>query len=203
MLFSRLRNADPPPAPERRRSVRHATVMQIAKIRLEGGREELCMLRDVSPEGVKAEIYCAAAPGDHVVIELRTGHTIGGTIAWREEAVIGMRFDEPMPMSAMLAHCSFDDRLGRLRPPRLTVALDGILRLLGEDSVVRVANISQAGMQIGAPDQLPVGAPCAITLPGLAARPATIRWAREGAAGLMLAAPFDYAAFAAWRAALA
>jgi len=177
--------------------------MQVAKIRLSPGREELCLLRDVSPEGLKAEIYLDVAPGTRVEIELRTGHTIGGTVGWIEDSMIGVPFDESMPMAAMLAHCSFDDRLGRLRPPRLVVDMQGLLKVDHQEMAVRIGNISQAGMQIGTSEPLHAGAPCAIILPGLAPRPATIRWSRDGQAGLMLAAPFDYAEFAEWRAALA
>lgn len=176
--------------------------MQVAKIRLACGREELCLLRDVSPEGLKAEIYIAVARDAHIEIELRTGHCIGGKIAWIDGAMIGVAFDEPMPMSAMLAHCSFDDRLGKLRPPRLAVDMHGLLRVDFQERVVRIGNLSQAGMQITAVAPLDAGASCAIALPGLAPRAATVRWCRGDQAGLMLADPFDYAEFAAWRAVL-
>ena len=203
MFFSKSRAAVDEPVQERRRSVRHATVMQIAKIRLGSGREELCLLRDISPEGLKAQIYVPAEAGTHIEIELRTGHLLGGCIAWAEANLIGVSFDEPMPMAAMLAHCSFDDRMGRLRPPRLNVDMRGLLKLGIEERPVRIGNVSQAGVQIGAPEPLHAGAPCAIALPGLRARAATIRWCREGQAGLLLSDPFDYAEFSEWRAIVA
>lgn len=190
-------------APERRRSARHATVLEIAKFILADGREELCLLRDVSSDGLKAELYIAAAPAERIIFELRTGHRLGGTVIWVERTMIGVKFDEAVPMSSLLAHCSFDDRLGKLRPPRLVVNLNGLLRIDFAEKVVRIRNISQAGMQIDAPVPLDAGAPCAIALPGLSPRAATIRWCREGQAGLMLAAPFEYAEFAEWRGALA
>ncbi len=204
MFFSKAKQElDPPPVQERRRSIRHATVMQIAKIRLGGGREELCLLRDVSPEGVKAEVYVAVEVGMPIEIELRTGHVIGGRIAWAEDKMIGVAFDEPMPMSAMLAHCSFDDRLGKLRPPRLAVNLSAMMKLGHQEKAVRIGNISQAGLQIDAPEPLQAGLACTISLPGLAPRAATIRWCREGQAGLMLLDPFDYAELARWRSVVA
>jgi hypothetical protein len=201
VIFSRAKASARPPE-ERRRSIRHATVMQVAKIRFGYRREELCMLRDISPEGLKVEIYVDVEVGAHVEIELRTGHTIGGRVAWAERRIIGVAFDESMPMSAMLAHCSFDERLGTLRPPRLKVNMHGVLRFGGQEKVVHIGNISQAGLQITAPDPLPVG-PCSISLPGLAPRPASIRWWRERQAGLLLAEPFDFTQFAEWRAVIA
>lgn len=204
VFFSRQKaTAESAPVQERRRSIRHATVMQVAKIRLDAQREELCLLRDISPEGARAELYVAVDVDTHVEIELRTGHLIGGRIAWTEGKAIGVAFDEPMPMSAVLAHCSFDDRLGNLRPPRLRVNMRGILIADGTQRVVPIGNISQAGLQIGSAEPLPSASPCVIGVPGLATRPATIRWWRDGEAGVMLTEPLEFVEFAEWRAMVA
>lgn len=199
MFFSKTKAIVEEPAHERRRSIRHTTVMQIAKIRLGAGREELCVLRDVSPEGLKAELYVPAEAGTHIEIELRTGHVLGGQIAWADSGLIGVSFDEPMPMAAMMAHCSFDDRMGKLRPPRLNVDMHGLIKLSTEERAVRIGNISQAGVQITAVEPLHAGAHCAIALPGLPERRATIRWWRDSQAGLLLSEPLDYPEFAEWR----
>lgn len=203
MFFSKARATEEAPVHERRRSIRHTTVMQVAKIRLGLGREELCMLRDISPEGLKAEIYVPVEAGAHIEIEMRTGHVMGGKVAWAEPRAIGMAFDEPMPMAAMMAHCSFDDRMGNLRPPRLAVNMNGVLKFGIEERAVRIGNVSQAGVQIDIAQPLQPGAPCAIAFPGLPARPAAIRWWRDGQAGLLLSDPFDYPEFAEWRALVA
>jgi hypothetical protein len=202
VLFSKLRAPAAPPT-ERRRSIRHAAVLQVAKIRLADRREELCVLRDISPEGLRAEIYCPAAPGDLVEIELRTGHVIAGRVAWREEATIGVAFDEAMPMKAVLAHCSFDDRVATLRPPRLTVDFEAWLDVDGDERLVRVGNVSQAGLQISSARPIEAGTACRVALPGLPARNATVRWWRQREGGLQLDATIDYAEFAAWRGAQA
>lgn len=204
MFFSRQKVAEQDaPVQERRRSIRHATVMQVAKIRLDGAREELCMLRDVAPEGIKVEIYVPVAVGAHIEIEVRTGHTLGGRVAWSEGSLIGVSFDEPMPMSAMMAHCSFDDRLGKLRPPRLSVRMRGLLKIADQDRPIDIGNISQAGLQFAAAEPLPSGVACVIGLPGLPLRAATVRWWRDGQAGLMLAEPLEFPEFAEWRGVIA
>jgi hypothetical protein len=187
---------------ERRRSVRHPVVSQVAKIRLSSGREELCLLQDISAEGVQAEVYLPLRAGDHVDIELRTAHSAGGRIAWATDKAIGVAFDAPIPAAAMLAHCSFDHAPANLRPPRLKVDLRGLLRIEARTTTVDVSNISQAGLQIVAPAPLAAGTACTIALPHLPARAATICWWREGSAGLMLLDPIPYAAFAQWRAAM-
>jgi len=188
------------PVDERRRTVRHTVVNHVAKIRLESGREELCLLRDISAEGLKAEVYVPLAKGMHIHIELRTAHTVGARIAWVADNEIGVAFDAPIPAAAMRSHCTFETNGGNLRPPRLKVCLRGLLRIGAGAQMVSIGNISQAGMQIDAPKPLRPGTICSIALPGLAARAASVCWWREGHAGLMFAEPFDYPAFTRWRA---
>lgn len=185
---------------ERRRSVRHAAVNQIAKLRLPSGREELCRLQDISAEGMRAQVYIALAAGAEIHVELRTAHGIRGRVVWARDGEIGVAFDEPIPAAAMLAHCSFEETGGPVRPPRIKVDLRGLLRIGGATTMVDIGNLSQAGLQVAAPDQLESGAACTIALPRLPARAATVCWWRDGAAGLMLTDPFDYETFAAWRA---
>jgi len=185
---------------DRRRSVRHTVVDQVAKIRLSSGREELCLLQDISAEGLKAEVYIPLERGASIDIELRTAHTVSGKIVWVADKHIGVAFDAPIPAAAMLAHCSFEVNGGSLRPPRLKVDLRGLLRIGATARMVSIANISQAGMQIASPEPLRTNTPCSVALSGLPARAASVCWWRSGDAGLMLTEPFDYSTFAQWRA---
>lgn len=200
MILAKTNPAVEPSADERRSSVRHPALAQVAKIRLEAGREELCLLCDISAEGVRAQVYVPLAVGARIEVELRTAHSAKGCVVWSADNFIGVRFDAPIPAAAMLAHCSFE-ATGNLRPPRLKVNLRGLFRIGAAAKVVGIDNISQAGLQIEAPERLAIGTACTIALPGLSARAATICWWREGNAGLMLVEPFDYATFANWRAA--
>ena len=188
------------PLEDRRRSVRHADVNQVAKIMLSSGREELCLLRDISAEGLKAEVYIPLERGASLDIELRTAHTVRGKVVWVADKDIGVAFDAPIPAAAMLAHCSFEVNGGSLRPPRLKVNLRGLLRIGAAARMVSIGNISQAGMQIAVPEPLRTGTACSVALSGLPARAAAVCWWRDGDAGLMLTDPFDYPTFAQWRA---
>lgn len=200
MFISQTSHAAENAGEERRRSVRHPVVNQVAKIRLESGREELCLLRDISAEGLKAEVYIALERGARIDIELRTAHTVSGRVVWVADKQVGVAFDAPIPAAAMLAHCSFEVSGGRVRPPRLKVNLRGLLRIGAVAEMVNIGNISQAGMQVAAPEPLAINTVCSIALPGLPARAASVCWWRDGDAGLMLTEPFDYPTFARWRA---
>lgn len=201
MFLSKPSQASEAAIEDRRRSVRHPTVHQVAKLRLASGREELCLLRDISAEGLKAEVYIPLEPGASIDIELRTAHNVRGRIVWSADNQIGVAFDVAIPAAAMLAHCSFEASGAGLRPPRLKVNLRGLLRVGADARMVSIGNISQAGLQIAAAEPIATGVQCSIVLPWLPARAASVCWWREGHAGLLLAEPLDYADFARWRSA--
>ena len=200
MFISKPSQAAEASVENRRRSVRHPAVNQIAKIRLTSGREELCLLRDISADGLKAEVYIPLDARAQIEIELRTAHSVRGRIAWAAGNEIGVAFDAPIPAAAILAHSSFEAIGTALRPPRLKVNLRGLLRIGTDARMVSIGNISQAGLQIEAAKPLRAGTQCSIALPGLAACAAAVCWWREGHAGLMLIEPIDYSDFARWRA---
>jgi hypothetical protein len=199
-LLERLRGTSAPEevTVERRRNVRHTTVFQVARI-ITPGWQELCILRNVSPGGLKAEIYIPATEGERVTIELKTGHCLRGKIVWTRDQFIGVQFDEPVPMMSMLTHCSLDDRIERIRPPRIEVDLWGTLRIDHEEVPIRVSNISQAGLKFSTLRKLRADARCEVQLDELGWKRATVRWCRDSDAGVMLVQPLLYPEFAHWR----
>lgn len=186
---------------ERRRSVRHATVFQIARLTA-GDRQELCILRNVSPGGLKAEVYIEVAQGERVAIELKTGHRLSGRVVWTREQFIGVQFDAPVPMMSMLAHCSVDERVGRIRPPRIDIDLAGTLKVEHEHHPVHITNVSQAGLKLSIEANLRTESRCEVRLDELGWKRGTVRWCHAGEAGIMLVQPMLYPEFAAWRRAL-
>lgn len=202
-LIDRFRGKSSAPAAEaeRRRSIRHTTVFQVARASTDTW-QELCILRNVSPGGLKAEIYMPVEVGERMTVEIKTGHSLQGRVVWTNEQFVGLQFDAEVPMMAMLAHCSADERVGRIRPPRIDVDLPSKLRLDHDEMLVRVNNISQAGMRMAVDAPLRVDARCEIRLDELGWKRACVRWCRDGEAGLMLVQPLLYPEFAAWRRAL-
>lgn len=197
MFQSFLKRAPVEPA-ERRRDLRRAIVQEIAKL-VTDGREELCTIRDVSPGGLKAEVYRSVPEGTRVKVELRTGRTLAGKVAWARQGHIGIQFDEHVPISAILTHCSFDARIGTLRPPRVACDLRGTLRIDFQDVAVRVENISQGGLKVISDEAVRPGGRCQIEVERLSMRAATVCWWHNGEGGLLLSKPLSFEEFAAWR----
>jgi len=198
--FGRIVRAEA--TPERRRNVRFTTVFQVAKI-ITGRFEELCILRDISPNGLKAEIYRAVVVGEIVTIEFRTGHSVIGRVVWTRDSSIGISFVEEVSVVGILSHSSFDERVGRIRPPRLAVELLGRLRTLDQEVDIKLLDISQAGAKLAVEIAYPPNTPCDLMLPALERKRGLVRWARDGVAGLMFTDPIPFRDFACWRQALA
>lgn len=197
---------EPPAVPEapseRRRNVRLTTVFQVAKLATTRF-EELCILRDISPNGLRAEIYRPVALGEFVTVEFRTGHSVIGCVVWARDSSIGVSFAEPVSVVNILSHSSFDERVGRIRPPRLTVDLLGRLRTLDQDVEIRLVDISQAGAKLEVEATFLPNTPCDLWMPSLDRKRGLVRWSRDGVAGLMFADPIKFRDFACWRQALA
>jgi hypothetical protein len=187
---------------DRRRNIRLTTVLQIAKI-ISRRRQELCILRDISPNGLKAEIYHPVAIGESVTVEFRTGHTASGDVVWTHGAFIGVAFGDEVSVEGVLARPTFADGPEQIRPARLTVDLVGRLRSGEEDLDIRVTDISLAGAGISIAASFRADTTCDLWLPSLDRKRALVRWTHDGAAGLMFAAPIPFRDFASWRQLLA
>jgi hypothetical protein len=185
-------------AAERRRNARHATVLQIAKLSIDQ-REELCILRDISSHGLRAEVYYPMNVGDQVSFELKTGRRVSGRVIWTDGKSIGVGFDNKVPVLAILAHQTLDDLGYKPRQPRLST--DAPAQLYIDDNAIhaRLCNVSQAGTSIRVDRILRLGARCEIALVGLGRRKAIVRWYHNGEAGVMFVQPMTYPEFAAWR----
>lgn len=68
--------------------------------------------------------------------------------------------------------------------PRAAIAVLGELACRGTTCAVSTTNLSASGAMIEYAEMLHIGEAVALTLPGEAPRPATVRWVRNGRIGL-------------------
>ncbi|PZO87305.1 MAG: hypothetical protein DI623_14995 [Sphingomonas sanxanigenens] len=189
-------------AHERRSGPRHVKVLKVAKL-LFGAREELCIVRDISSGGLKAEVYYPLGVNDRVTIELTEGNPVPGHVVWRADDLIGVSFDRPVSVISIIAHRTLD-RLGRkTRSPRLKADFTAAILSGSGERQVQVRDVSQAGFKALADRPFPLGALCEVRLPGLNLRRAFVRWNREGHCGFQFALPMTYPEFVGWRRQLA
>lgn len=189
------------PGVDRRRSVRQASLLEVAKMTI-GDKSELCRLRDISGNGLSAELYCPVPLNERVTIELKTGHLIYGKIAWTRGGDMGVSFDSHTPITEMLSHCSFDGRVTTVRAPRLDIDITATLQAKRFKQPAQVVNISQSGCKLLLDDYFDSDTPASLHIPYLGTLVGEIKWWRANEGGLMFDEAIPYAAFVEWRRAL-
>lgn len=169
-----------PCLPERRHGERHLSLLRVGSLIVEG-RRELCLIRNISAGGMLIRAYCDIAAGTPVEIELKQGEAVAGTARWTKDECVGVTFERPIDVLALLS--SSEDG-PRPRMPRVETDCAAAVRVDASVHRIRVVDISQGGLKFETPDELPLGAYVIVSLPGLASRPGMIRWCSEKTYGI-------------------
>lgn len=191
-LYS-LCGAAPEPA-QRRKNERHVSLLRVGSLIL-GGRRELCLIRNVSPGGMMIRIYSEVPPETPVSIELKQGEPLAGKVRWVEDDLAGVTFDTPIDIISLIS-TSADGPRPRL--PRVEISCTAWVR---EDATVhrmRGTNISQGGIMVIGPADLPVGAKVVVTLIDLPPTAGSVRWKDGDAHGIRFDRSLALAPLVVW-----
>src|SRR5215213_8226484 len=141
----------PPVLPERRGGERHLTLLRVGSLTI-GGDRELCLIKNVSAGGMLIRAYCDIAPGTPITIELKHGEPIGGIALWTRDNCVGVTFDQPIDVLALL---SWSAQGPRPRTPRVEVGGIAWLRQDGTIHRAKAVNISQGGIKVECSADIP------------------------------------------------
>ena len=165
-------SADAPERSDRRGDERYLSLLRVGALVIDG-RRELCLVRNLSAGGMLIRPYSPIQVGVQVSIELKHGETVSGVAKWIEKGLVGISFDEPIDVVALLA-TSEDGPQPRM--PRIELGCTAWVREDAEIYRTRTANISQGGMCVEGDSRLRVGARVIVSLAGLGPIPAVIKW---------------------------
>ena len=183
--------------PERRSSERHTTVLRLAFLHTPRGREG-CVVRNISSMGLGARVYRPIGVGATVQAELCPGAMPSGRVAWARGSQVGIAFDEPLDVEHVLRTPWTAETGGKSRLPRFDIATPAQARVGANLLGVRILNISQGGARIALQADVKVGADMVVKLPLLPPRPATVRWAGAGCAGICFHEQLPFDTLASW-----
>ena len=173
--------SDAPPEPgERREDERHLTLYRVGSITI-GDRRELCLIKNISAGGMMIRAYCAIPAGTALSIELKSGQPVSGKVSWAKDQNVGVTFDCPVDVLDILS-ASADGP--RPRMPRIEVDVTATLRDGANAYRLAVCDISQGGLKVKGEPNLEHGCYLSVSLPGLAAQPASLRWRADGHLGI-------------------
>lgn len=175
--------SDAVPQPERRTQRRHMTILRVGTIFIDG-RRELCLIRNISAGGLMARVYSVLAKDDPVAVELKTDERIEGRISWSEGGNVGVAFNAPIDVEAMLASQTTLAKGLRPRLPRVEVDRLAILRVGAHAYGVSTRDISQGGVKIETDAPFTEGEDVVLTLDKFRPIQGVIRWYDDGLCGI-------------------
>ena len=179
---------------ERREGERHMTLFRVGALLLDG-RRELCLIRNISAGGMMLRAYCPLSVGQQVAIELKNGQPIAGQVSWMGDQQVGIAFDQPIDVVAILAS---DDEGPRPRMPRIETDACIFVREGAATWRLTCSDISQGGVKLTDSGLLTNGADVVVTLNGMAPQPGVVRWTADGSAGISFNRPLPLSELVSW-----
>lgn len=176
---------------EQRRAPRYTLLLRQAKLRTRDG-EFLCVIRDLSETGISLRIFHPLPAGERMAIELREGCPHLVEKVWEEGGGAGFRFRDPVSLRDMLR----DDAVHPRRPIRIAMELPVLLASGAERGQGLLCNLSQQGARLDADRSWARDQLVRLTIAGLPAIHAKIRWRRGLTHGLVFETPFAFRDFA-------
>ena len=183
---------------DRRQSPRHVTLLRAGILHVRGS-SELCLVRNISSDGLMARVYEPIPEGQELQVELKCGQMIAGTVAWEKDQTIGIRFSHPIDLETVLAGRWVSETGIRSRQPRLKVNCPATLRSGARIHRGRLSDISAAGAKILLEKELTEEDAVTLVLVGLPPIAGTIRWVSGTAVGMSFNELLSLDDLARWR----
>jgi hypothetical protein len=171
---------DAPGRPDRRKGERYLSLLRVGAMLIDG-RRELCLVRNVSAGGMLIRPYSPIAAGTAVTIELKHGETVSGVARWIEDGLVGIAFDQPIDVVALLT--SSEDG-PQPRMPRIELKCTAWVREDADIYRIRALNISQGGMCVTGDSQLNVDADVIVSMAGLGPIAGLVKWKEDDRYGI-------------------
>jgi PilZ domain-containing protein len=168
-------SSKPPGRPERRSEERFLSLLRVGALRI-GTRRELCLIRNISGGGMMIRPYSPIDPGTRVSVELKHGDSVSGSAQWSERGLVGITFDAPIDVLALLSASGMETQP---RMPRIEVDCIASVREDADVHRSRALNISQGGICVQTDANLRIGAHVVVSLTGLAPAGGVVKW-RDG-----------------------
>lgn len=166
---------------ERREGERHLTLFRVGTLVI-SERRELCLIKNISAGGAKLRLYAGNIKvGQRLTVELKCGQPLTGRVTWLQEPNVGLAFDTPIDVIAMLSQ---NEDGPRPRMPRIETASFCTLREGANIVRARACDISQGGLKVESATSFAANAPVVVSLPGLTPQEGVVRWIADGFVGI-------------------
>lgn len=186
--------AEPPgwdetcPDSEQRAGPRVTLLIRTAKIVAPSG-DYLCVIRDVSPDGLKARVFNELPAAEPLAIELATGECQPIERVWQQGELAGFRFPAPVALPRLLA----DAPAGRKkRSVRVRFARPVLIIAGGQRLSADFRDISQHGASLECAGHLAMDQRVRLECDALPPLDARVRWRHRPHYGVIFEQTFRF-----------
>jgi hypothetical protein len=162
-------------ASDRRRQIRQVALLRIAILHA-AGASDICVVKNVSPNGLSARVYRKLSPGDQVQVEFRSGELLAGSVVWALDCDVGIVFPERIDVTAVLASRSAIEASKRRALPRISVQCAGQLSTGLRSMDIVLQDISQGGASLVTKTPMTKLGGVRLLLPDLPPITGVVRW---------------------------
>lgn len=148
-----------------------------------GSIREACFVRKLSGGGAILHSEAPVQPGDRLEIDL-SGHHLVGEVAWRHGNEVGLSFDAPIDVFALIARNLVSQPGERRRLPRIELRCPAQLEAGGRTERVTTRDVSQGGAKVETQAALRTGMRVRLRLDGFLPIESIVRWCENGVAGI-------------------
>jgi hypothetical protein len=164
----------------------------------EAGQRRDCGIRKISSLGTTVRGAVTGAPGEDVAVELATGQRARGTIDWIAAGEVGIRFQQPIDMVALLNRTLISQPGERRTMPRVELRCPVGLRWGGRAVPATLRNISARGLQVEGEGLPPRDTFVALYIEGINMPAGEVVWCRDRLAGIELMEELRWSSLMAW-----
>jgi PilZ domain len=182
---------------DQRTEERLLAILPVAKL-VTDGSQDFCRIKNISAGGLMGEAASLSLEtGTELFVELNSNQRIPGTVVWKRETTIGIKFDQNVDIRELLANRR--PRHGfRPRPPRLDVTCGASVKIGELYHKTEIRDISLGGVKVMLSDWQCVGKPCVITIESLRPVKGHVQWYKGQLAGIVFDKPLTFDELAEW-----
>jgi hypothetical protein len=165
---------------------------------INSGSRTPCSIRKISALGATLVTDQKTPAGSQVAVELGNGQRQAGTVDWVERRELGVRFDEPVDVLALINRELVSQPVERRSMPRVEVRCPVHVKYGEHFEPATMRNISARGLQIEG-ERLPsAGTYIAVFVEGLNIPTGEVVWSRDGLAGIEVFEELSWTSIIPW-----
>ncbi|WP_205481569.1 PilZ domain-containing protein [Sphingomonas arenae] len=182
---------------ERRGRRRETLVLRIGIVETKT-RATICLVRNISAEGVQVKTFSSLKEGDQAVLRVGDELGISACVVWSRDQFAGLKFHGKIPREALLRLSQKRDQARRRSSPRIETAACAVLRSGGRTYTGLLRDISTTGAKVQTNRTAPSNGPAILELPNMPQQRCFIRWSEGQEVGVSFAAPLSIEIIAVW-----